>query len=100
VQVNAAASIIETDTASQGTVIDNQRIVELPLNGRNFENLQHRVRAQRLAGFEDEPLRLARLESLRLHAQVVNPDRQRRKRIDAGCCWWSVSPRRWRRESP
>jgi uncharacterized surface anchored protein len=39
VQVAAAISIIETDTASQGTVIDNRRIVELPLNGRNFEQL-------------------------------------------------------------
>src|SRR5579884_3210786 len=39
VQVTGAVSIIETDTASQGTVVDNQRIVELPLNGRNFEQL-------------------------------------------------------------
>jgi hypothetical protein len=39
VQVTGTVSIIETDTASQGTVIDNQRIVELPLNGRNFEQL-------------------------------------------------------------
>ncbi len=39
VQITATASIIEADTASQGTVIDNQRIVELPLNGRNFEQL-------------------------------------------------------------
>ena len=39
VQVTGAVPIIETDSASQGTVIDNQRIVELPLNGRNFEQL-------------------------------------------------------------
>ena len=37
VQVTAAAALIETDTASQGTVVDNQTIVDLPLNGRNFE---------------------------------------------------------------
>src|SRR5215471_2477085 len=37
VEINARAPIIETDTASQGTVVDNRRIVELPLNGRNFE---------------------------------------------------------------
>src|SRR5437773_917769 len=30
VEINARAPIIETDTASQGTVIDNRRIVELP----------------------------------------------------------------------
>ncbi|HTM48355.1 MAG TPA: TonB-dependent receptor [Bryobacteraceae bacterium] len=39
VEVTSSAPIIETDTASQGTVIDNQRIVELPLNGRNFQQL-------------------------------------------------------------
>ena len=39
VEVTAAAAIMETDTASQGTVIDNRTIVDLPLNGRNFEQL-------------------------------------------------------------
>jgi hypothetical protein len=39
VQVTSAAPIIETDTASQGTVVDNETIVDLPLNGRNFEQL-------------------------------------------------------------
>jgi hypothetical protein len=39
VEVFAAAAIMETDTASQGTVIDNRTIVDLPLNGRNFEQL-------------------------------------------------------------
>src|SRR5579883_2185535 len=39
VEIQARAPIIETDTASLGTVVDNRRIVELPLNGRNFEQL-------------------------------------------------------------
>jgi hypothetical protein len=39
VEVSTAAPLIETDTASQGMVVDNQRIVQLPLNGRNFQAL-------------------------------------------------------------
>lgn len=39
VEVTSASPLIETDTASQGTVVDNRRIVQLPLNGRNFQTL-------------------------------------------------------------
>lgn len=39
IEIAARAPIVDTDTASQGTVVDNRRIVELPLNGRNFEQL-------------------------------------------------------------
>ncbi|MBM3735468.1 MAG: TonB-dependent receptor [Acidobacteria bacterium] len=39
VEVTSATPLIETDTASQGTVVDNRRIVQLPLNGRNFQTL-------------------------------------------------------------
>jgi hypothetical protein len=39
VEVTASRALMETDTASQGTVIDNRTIVDLPLNGRNFEQL-------------------------------------------------------------
>jgi hypothetical protein len=35
VQVEANAGLVDTQTTSVGTVIENQRIVELPLNGRN-----------------------------------------------------------------
>jgi len=39
VEVSTTTPLIETDTASQGTVVDNRRIVQLPLNGRNFQTL-------------------------------------------------------------
>ncbi|MBI3681051.1 MAG: carboxypeptidase regulatory-like domain-containing protein [Acidobacteria bacterium] len=39
IEVAASARLIETENATQGTVIDNRRIVELPLNGRNFQQL-------------------------------------------------------------
>ena len=35
VEISAAASLLETDTSSLGQVIENKRILELPLNGRN-----------------------------------------------------------------
>jgi hypothetical protein len=39
VQVQGAAPLIETDNTSLGTVIENQRILDLPLNGRNYLQL-------------------------------------------------------------
>ena len=39
VQVTAAAALLETDTASQGTVVNSQTITDLPLNGRDFQQL-------------------------------------------------------------
>ena len=36
VEVSGGAPLIETDNAAVGTVIENKRIVELPLNGRNY----------------------------------------------------------------
>src|SRR5262249_35823068 len=39
VVVQADTAQLDTVQASQGQVIDNKRIVELPLNGRNYEEL-------------------------------------------------------------
>ena len=39
VRVTADASLVDTSSASLGTVIDEKKIVELPLNGRNFTQL-------------------------------------------------------------
>src|ERR1700678_2950334 len=39
VQVEANAAQVETQTTSVGTVVDNQRILELPLNGRQATDL-------------------------------------------------------------
>ena len=39
VEVTAEAPLIQTEDSAVGTVIDRQKISELPLNGRNFESL-------------------------------------------------------------
>jgi len=39
VEVSASAAELQTENASVGTVIDSNKIVELPLNGRNFVQL-------------------------------------------------------------
>jgi hypothetical protein len=39
VEVTGGAPLIDTDNAAVGTVIENRRILELPLNGRNYLQL-------------------------------------------------------------
>src|SRR5215831_20449492 len=39
VVVTGDAPLVQSETSSVGTVVENKRIVELPLNGREFQNL-------------------------------------------------------------
>jgi len=39
ISVNASAAILQTENAAVGTVIDSGKILDLPLNGRNFVQL-------------------------------------------------------------
>lgn len=39
VQVTASAPVVDSETASVGQVVNNTQIIELPLNGRNFNQL-------------------------------------------------------------
>ena len=39
VEVQSNAALVETHSSGLGTVVDNQRVIELPLNGRNVTEL-------------------------------------------------------------
>jgi len=64
IEVTAAVAQLNTVEASQGQVIENQRIVELPLNGRNYNELAllsagtvQPLAGARLAGFSSGGMR-------------------------------------------
>ena len=44
----ATAAILTTDNATVGTVVENKRIVELPLNGRNYSKSRIAVSERQL----------------------------------------------------
>ena len=58
VEVSAQAALLASENATVGTVIENKRIVELPLNGRNY--LQLVSLAPKLRPAFPPPARLAR----------------------------------------
>jgi hypothetical protein len=37
--VGGAAQLVSTDTSSLGNVVEQKQVLDLPLNGRNFQNL-------------------------------------------------------------
>src|SRR5207249_7850647 len=39
IHVSAAPALLETETSSRGSTIDGQKIMELPLNGRDYNQL-------------------------------------------------------------
>jgi Carboxypeptidase regulatory-like domain/TonB-dependent Receptor Plug Domain len=43
VTVTTAAPLVQTQSAAVGTVVDNQKIIEIPLNGRQFYSLSYLV---------------------------------------------------------
>ena len=60
VTVQADAGLVETNTTGVGTVLDNKRVIEMPLNGRNVTELiflrhrHDRRRERRITEFEPE----------------------------------------------
>ncbi len=41
VEVTGAAPVVQTDSSQVGTVVDERKILDLPLNGRNFSSLAY-----------------------------------------------------------
>jgi hypothetical protein len=65
VEVQANAALVETRSAGVGTVVDNQRVLELPLNGRNPTELIL------LAGMANANLNPGNMDSARNYPTIV-----------------------------
>jgi hypothetical protein len=65
VEVKADAALVETRGSGVGTVVDNQRVLELPLNGRNVQELVV------LAGMANVNYNSGSLNSIRNYPTVV-----------------------------
>ena len=60
IEITSAAPLLTTETTALGTVIDNRRIVDLPLNGRDYlqlVTLSPNVSTEGGAGGSQKPLR-------------------------------------------
>jgi outer membrane receptor protein involved in Fe transport len=80
VEVSGGAPLLTTENATVGTVIENQRIVDLPLNGRNFIQLVS-LSPNVTSGFNNGATPTARLGGDRA-TQAVSISGQRREFIN------------------
>jgi len=63
IQVSGAAPLLETETSELGQVVDNKRVANLPLNGRNFAQLALLTAATKVAS--------ASLRMGRVHCKTI-----------------------------
>ncbi len=69
VEVTTAAALMTTENSTLGSVIENKRIVELPLNGRNFLQLVS-LTQNVTAGFSDSRIAASRLGGSRASQNI------------------------------
>ena len=85
VVVNAAPPIMQTDSASLGTVVEGKAVQTLALNGRNVLNLGGSGARSSAAGWRFyQPERSERIRSRQL------PDRRRQRQSVRGAGRWCV----------
>ena len=74
--VTDAATPLETDTSSRGTVVSTNQIVNLPLNGRSYADLALLAPGVRKSSIAQQPRRIVQRER---HAQLAEQLRRRRR---------------------